>query len=85
MYPFDRFMGDSKLSVKNKAKVEGSIYAHYLHRETSHFYNHYFNHLMLTPRMIRNAVDVNERSQFNLSIFGLPGHPSGKKNVHWLT
>src|SRR3954470_6591893 len=37
MYPFERFMGDSKRSVKNKARVEGSICAHYLHRETSHF------------------------------------------------
>ncbi|CAK8569514.1 unnamed protein product [Lathyrus sativus] len=85
MYPFERFMGDSKRSVKNKAKVEGSICAHYLHRETSHFCSHYFNHLMLTPRIIRNEFDVNKRSQFTLPIFGLPGRPSGKENVHWLT
>ena len=59
MYPFERFMGDSKRSVKNKARVEGSICAHYLHRETSHFCSHYFNHLMLTPRIIQNPVNVN--------------------------
>ncbi|CAK8543573.1 unnamed protein product [Lathyrus sativus] len=85
MYPFERFIGDSKRSVKNKAKVEGSICAHYLHRETSHFCSHYFNHLILTPRIVRNEFDVNKRSQFTLSIFGLPGRPSGKENVHWLT
>ncbi|CAK8533224.1 unnamed protein product [Lathyrus sativus] len=85
MYPFQRFMGDSKRSVKNKAKFEGSICAHYLHRETSHFCSHYFNHLMLTPRIIRKEFDVNKRSQFTLSIFGLPDRPSGKENVHWLT
>ncbi|CAK8530196.1 unnamed protein product [Lathyrus sativus] len=84
MYPFEIFMGDSKRSVKNKAKVEGSICAHYLHRETSHFCSHYFNHLMVTPRIIRNEFDVNKRSQFTLSIFSLLGSPSGKKNVHWL-
>lgn len=85
MYPFERFMGDSKQSSKNKAKVEGSICTHYLHRETSHFCSHYFNHLMLTPRIIRNAINVNERSQFTLLVIGFPSHPSGKKNVHWLT
>ncbi|XP_058750302.1 uncharacterized protein LOC131623315 isoform X2 [Vicia villosa] len=84
MYPFERFMGDSKRSVKNKAKVEGSICAHYLHRETSHFCSHYFNHMMLIPRITRNEVNVTERSQFTLSIFGLPGRSSGKTNVHWL-
>ncbi|CAK8574088.1 unnamed protein product [Lathyrus sativus] len=78
-------MGDSKRSVENKAKVEGSICAHYLHRETSHFCSHYFNHLMLTPRIIRNPINVNERSKFTLSVFGLPGRPFGKKGVHWLT
>ncbi|XP_058746931.1 uncharacterized protein LOC131619910 [Vicia villosa] len=40
---------------------------------------------MLTPRIIRNPVNVSERSQFTLSVFGLPGRPSGKKGVHWLT
>ncbi|CAK8530153.1 unnamed protein product [Lathyrus sativus] len=84
-YPFERFMGDSKRSVKNKAKVEGSICAHYLHQETSHFCSHYFNNLMLTLRIIRNEFDVNKRSQFTLSIFGLLGRPSGKENVHGLT
>ncbi|CAK8562855.1 unnamed protein product [Lathyrus sativus] len=78
-------MGDSKRSVKNKAKVEGSICAYYLHRETSHFCSHYFNHMMLTPRIIRNEVHFSERSQFTLSNFGRPGRPSRKTSVHWLS
>ncbi|XP_058776694.1 uncharacterized protein LOC131651025 [Vicia villosa] len=80
MYPFERFMGDSKRSVKNKARVEGSICAHYIHRETSHFCSHYFNHMMLSPRIIRNEVHFSERSQFTLSVFGRLGRPAGKKS-----
>ncbi|KAK2429708.1 hypothetical protein QL285_028127 [Trifolium repens] len=85
MYPFERFMGDSKRSVKNKARVEGSICASYLHRETSHFCSHYFNHMMLTPTNRRNEVDVENERPSTLSIFGLPGRHSGKTNEHWLT
>ncbi|CAK8565927.1 unnamed protein product [Lathyrus sativus] len=40
---------------------------------------------MLTPRIIRKEFDVKKRSQFTLSIFGLPDRPSRKENVHWLT
>ncbi|CAL5187314.1 unnamed protein product [Lathyrus oleraceus] len=85
MHPFEGFIGDSKRSVKNKAKVEGSICVHYLHREMSHFSSYYFNHLMLTPRTIKNVVNVNKRSKFTLSVFGLRDYPSIKENVHWLT
>ncbi|CAK8578926.1 unnamed protein product [Lathyrus sativus] len=84
MYPFERLMGDSKRSVKNKAKVKGSICAYYLHQESSQFCSHYFNHMMLIPRIIRNKVNFIERSTFTLSVFGLPGRSSGKTNVHWL-
>lgn len=77
-------MGDSNILVKNKSRVEGSKFTHYLHRETSHFFSHYFNHMMLTPRVIRNKVEFSERSQLTLSIFSRPNLPSGKINVHWL-
>ena len=78
-------MGDSKKSLKNKARVEGSICAHYLHRVTSHFCSHYLNHMMLTPRIIKNEVQLCERSQFTLSVFDRPGRPSGKTSEHWLS
>jgi hypothetical protein len=85
MYPFERFMGDSKRTVKNKARVEGSICASYLHRETSHFCSHYFNHLMLTPKNTRNEViDECQRSPWTLSVFRLPGRHSGATREHWM-
>ena len=81
-----RFMGDSKRSVKNKARVEGSICASYLHRETTHFCSHYFNNFMLSPRNIRNDIAIEtERHPPTLSVFDQQGRPSGKELVHWLT
>ena len=85
MYPFERFMGDSKRTVKNKARVEGSICASYLHRETSHFCSHYFNHLMLTPKSTRNEViDECERSMWILSVFRPSGRPFGAQREYWM-
>lgn len=44
-----RLMGDYKHSMKNKARVEGSIYIAYLHRETTYFCSHYFKTASLLP------------------------------------
>ncbi|CAL5197365.1 unnamed protein product [Lathyrus oleraceus] len=51
MYPFKReiLMGDYKHSVKNKARVEGSICTTYLYRETTYFFSHYFEAVSLLP------------------------------------
>ena len=79
-------MGVSKRSVKNKAKVEGSICASYLHRETTHFCSHYFKNFMLSPRNTRNEEEsITERSPSILSIFNLPGRHAGKRSNHWFT
>jgi len=86
IYLFYRFMGDSKRSVKNKARVEGSICASYLHRETIYFCSHYFKNFMLSPRNRRNEIPVqSERCPSSLSIFNVPGRHAGKKSIHWLT
>ncbi|KAK7256385.1 hypothetical protein RIF29_29828 [Crotalaria pallida] len=86
MYPFERFMDDSKRSVKNKAKVEGSICASYLHRETTFFCSHYFKRFMLVPRNNRNEMESEtDRHPPTLSIFNQPGRYSGKQSKHWLT
>ena len=53
-----RFMGDSKRAVKNKAQVEGSICASYIHRETTYFCSHYFNNFMLSSRNVRNQIVI---------------------------
>lgn len=79
-------MGDSKRSVKNKARVEGSICASYLHRETAYFCSPYFNNFMLAPRHVRNEVDTdNAGYPYMLSVFNLPGHHAGKELTYWLT
>ncbi|RZB46310.1 hypothetical protein D0Y65_050367 [Glycine soja] len=81
-----KFMGDSKRAVKNKAKVEGSICASYIHPETTYFCSHYFNNFMLSPHNIRNQIAIeNERRPPMLSVFDQQGRPSGKELIHWLT
>jgi hypothetical protein len=77
MYPFERFMGDSKRSVKNKARVEGSICASYLHRETTHFCSHYFNDLPPTTTRNESEFGCDRRNPLLLSVFGLPGRHGG--------
>ena len=79
-------MGYAKRSVKNKARVEGSICASYLHRETTHFCSHSFNNFMLRPQHCRNEVDIeSERLPSILSVFDQPGCHSGSKITRWLT
>jgi hypothetical protein len=80
MYPFERFMGYAKRAVKNKARVEGSISATYLHRETIHFCSHYFKDT-LSPTSIRNEARTSDGERrtdsFALSVFNLPGRYAG--------
>jgi hypothetical protein len=83
MYPFERFMGDSKRSVKNKARVEGSICATYLHRETIQFCSHYFKDT-LSSRNSRNETETSRPVRIhplNMSIFNLPGRHGGNERV----
>ncbi|KAK2401723.1 hypothetical protein QL285_051293 [Trifolium repens] len=85
MYPFERFMGDSKRSVKNKARVEGSICATYLHRETIHFCSHYFKDT-LSSTNIRNETGTSQNVRIhplNMSIFSLPGRNGGGEKVFY--
>jgi len=53
-----RFMGNSKRAVKNKGRVEGSICASYIHRETTYFYSYYFNNFMLSAHNVRNQIAI---------------------------
>ena len=65
-----RFMSDSKQAVKNKARVEGSIYVSYIHREATYFCSHYFNNFMFSPCNIRNQIAIEaERHSLMLSVF----------------
>ncbi|KAK2454153.1 hypothetical protein QL285_001747 [Trifolium repens] len=82
MYPFERFMGDSKRSVKNRAKVEGSICAAYLHRETIHFCSHYFKDTLLGRPIGRNeSRNKSFIHPLTLSVFNLSGRHTGSEKV----
>jgi len=79
-------MGYVKRSVKNKARVEGSICTSYLHRETTHFCSHYSNNFMLRPQHSRHEVDIeSERIPSILSVFDQPGCHCGREITRWLT
>ncbi|CAJ2650874.1 unnamed protein product, partial [Trifolium pratense] len=83
MYPFERFMGYAKRAVKNKAMVEGSICATYLHRETIYFCSHYFKDT-LSSSHIRNETETSRPVRIhplNMSIFSLPGRNGGGEKV----
>jgi len=79
-------MGDSKRSVKNKARVEGSICATYLHRETTYFCSHYFQNFTLCPKNRRNETPwQSQTSESTLSVFKQVGRHAGKECTYWLT
>ena len=78
------FMGDSKWSIKNKARVEGSICASYLHRETTYFCSHYFNNFMLSSHNWRNEVEC-QKDVSMLSVFEQQGRHAWRESIHWLT
>jgi len=83
---FYRFMGESKCSVKNKAKVERSICAAYLHRETTYFYSHYFKNFIFSPSNVRNETHwKNETCDSTLLVFRQVGHHASKELTYWLT
>ncbi|XP_052732654.1 uncharacterized protein LOC128196306 [Vigna angularis] len=86
MYPFERFMGEPKRLVKNKARVEGSTCVAYLHRETTYFCSHYFKNFMLSPTNVRNEMQLQvEPCQGKLSVFRQSSCHAGKEFTHWLT
>ena len=80
-------MGDSKRSVKNKARVEGSICTFYLQRETTYFCSHYFKNfnLLSATGMRNNPQNLDHDNHPSLSVLSRAGRPSGKTGVHWLT
>jgi len=77
-------MSDSKRSIKNKAKVEGSIITFYLYRETTYFCSYYFNNFMLSPRNWRNEVEC-QRDVSTLFVFQQHGRHARRESIHWLT
>jgi len=80
-------MGDAKKSVGNLARVEGSIYAFYLHREITYFCSHYFKRVSLSNRSLRNdpRTFINEEDQYTLSVLNKCRRPSGSSKDYWLS
>jgi len=74
-------MGDSKRSLKNKARVEGFICESYLHRETTYFCSHYFKNFMLSQCNWRNEVEW-KRDVSTLSFFQQQGRHAGRESIH---
>ncbi|XP_057781987.1 uncharacterized protein LOC131000215 isoform X1 [Salvia miltiorrhiza] len=87
MYPFERYLGKLKKTVKNKAKVEGSITNAYLVEEATAFCCYYFeDHVKTKQRNVpRNfegsGVDVIPDM---LSVFKYVGRPFGKMTTRFL-
>ncbi|XP_004505399.1 uncharacterized protein [Cicer arietinum] len=82
-----RCMGVSKRAVTNKARVEGSICADYIQRETTYFCSHYFKsfNLLPTTNLSNNRHLECDDLQPSLSILLKRGRPSGKSRTHYLT
>nr|GEU49243.1 DNA-directed RNA polymerase subunit beta' [Tanacetum cinerariifolium] len=80
MYPFERYLYHLKKKVKNKSRVESSIYEAYIMEEILNFCSHYFEpHVLTNSTRVRRNDDggnVNVREDV-LSIFKHPVRPSG--------
>ncbi|XP_073026698.1 uncharacterized protein [Primulina eburnea] len=89
MYPFERYLRKLKNTVRNKARVEGSICNAYLVKEAVIFCHHYFSDSTGSKtRKTRKAhestyVDTNDSEL--LSIFLNRGKKIGATKSRWLT
>ncbi|XP_065874236.1 uncharacterized protein [Euphorbia lathyris] len=88
MYPFERYLGRLKKSVKNKAQVEGSICNAYLVEESSNFCSYYFEPQVYTRhrKVPRNddGGDDGVVDKSNLMIFSYNGRHAGPDKTRWL-
>ena len=76
MYPFEREIGGFKRTIKNRAKVEGSICQAYISKETSNFCSYYFKPDVQSRRtkVSRNDNGGENSIEPTLLIFNQPGH-----------
>ncbi|KAL1299879.1 hypothetical protein AAHE18_18G139200 [Arachis hypogaea] len=85
MYPFERVIGAFKRTVKNRARVEGSICEAFLAKETSSFVSFYFEpHILSRRTRVGRNDDGEDTIKASLSIFNRPGRKVGKAKDHWL-
>ena len=86
MYPFERNIGVFKRTVKNHARVEGSICEAYLSKETSFFCSYYFEAHVHTKRTNIGRNDDGGESSCppTLSVFNRPGRGFGRTKDHYI-
>ncbi|KAL0406611.1 UNVERIFIED_CONTAM: hypothetical protein Slati_3975000 [Sesamum latifolium] len=87
MYPFERFLRELKMKVKNKAHVEASIVEAYLVEEIGLFCSQYFELQVLCKRDRpgRNDELTMNDTRIQQSIFNFPGRSSGASKKRWLS
>ncbi|XP_025661613.1 uncharacterized protein [Arachis hypogaea] len=85
MYLFERVIGAFKRTVKNRARVEGSICEAFLAKETSSFVSFYFEpHILSRRTRVGRNDNGGDTIKASLSIFNRPGRKVGKAKDHWL-
>ncbi|GLT51752.1 hypothetical protein SLA2020_251400 [Shorea laevis] len=79
MHPFERRMHGLKSLVKNKGRLEGSIYENYIMSEISYFISLYFQGEVETRGdcIPRNLAGLGTSVNIGLSIFNNLGKPIG--------
>ncbi|XP_047264521.1 uncharacterized protein LOC107863406 [Capsicum annuum] len=81
MYLFERIIGKGKRTIKNRSRIEGSIYEAYLAKETSYFCSYYFENDVPCLRNRPNRHDDGDNTDFSappFSIFNQTGKGSPK-------
>ncbi|XP_025665201.1 uncharacterized protein [Arachis hypogaea] len=85
MYPFERVIGAFKRTMKNRARVEGSICEDFLAKETSSFVSFYFEpHILSRRTRVGRNDDDGDKIKASLLIFNRSGRKVGKAKDHWL-
>ena len=82
-----RFLNKIKKTVKNKARVEGSIREAFLTQKIAYFSSYYFGPQVKNSRtrVRRNDYGViNDDSESSLSVFNLSRRTSGACKERWL-
>ncbi|KAL0307625.1 UNVERIFIED_CONTAM: hypothetical protein Scaly_2560700 [Sesamum calycinum] len=86
MYPFERFLWDLKMKVKNKAHVEASNVEAYIIEEISLFTSHYFALQILCKRNNPRRIDelcMND-TPIHQSIFNYLDRASSASKNRWV-
>ncbi|XP_073051313.1 uncharacterized protein [Primulina eburnea] len=89
MYPFERYLRTLKNTVRNKARVEGSICNAYFVKEAAIFCQHYFSESTASRRRktgeARESTYVDTDDSELLSIFRNRGKKIGAAKSRWLS